>query len=193
MSSTVTQSLTRRRRLRRLTLLFDVAGRASRTFSVAVHSMLLARYSARYEEAYALGRKSEEWLEKIDSGRLARSEVPAFLAVYLNVADQYARGQHLETGRLRRAHDLLERGLAVHQLVGRGHAARGIEVEVHREVALRVEVADEDLAPDARETGAEVDGGGGLAHPTLLIDYRDASHGVPVARPGGRQPSGPPR
>ena len=47
MSSTVTQSLTCRRRLRRLTLVFDVTGRTRGTFSVAVRSMLLSRRSIR--------------------------------------------------------------------------------------------------------------------------------------------------
>ena len=54
MSSTVTQSLTRRRRLRRLALLFDLAGRTRCTFSMAVDSMLLARRSIRAAQCCGL-------------------------------------------------------------------------------------------------------------------------------------------
>ena len=70
--------------------------------------MLLARYNGRYGEALTLARKSAAWLEKFHAGDGDRSEAPAILNTYLNVADQHMRGRRFDDAlRLcRRASDL---------------------------------------------------------------------------------------
>ena len=51
------------------------------------------------------------------------------------------------------------------------------EADAAGEVALRVEVDEQDALASERERGAEVDGGGGFADAAFLIgDDEDASH-----------------
>ena len=66
--------------------------------------------------------------------------------------------------------------LAARHVVG-GRMGLAVEAERDRRVALRVEVDEQHLPPVARRAGGEVDGGGGLPHPALLIrDRVDGSH-----------------
>ena len=58
--------------------------------------MLLARYNGHYDEALKLAGATAEWLEKFQAGKGDRAEASAILNTYLNVADQYARAEHLE-------------------------------------------------------------------------------------------------
>ena len=55
--------------------------------------------------------------------------------------------------------------------------ALAFEADAAREVALRVDVDEEDALVGEGEGGAEVDGGGGLADAAFLVcDGEDSSH-----------------
>ncbi len=55
-----------------------------------------------------------------------------------------------------------------------------VDAERGRGVALRVEVDHQDPQPVHGQRGGEVDGGGGLAHPALLVGHHH--------HPGGGRP-----
>jgi hypothetical protein len=116
-------------------------------------------------------------LEGVAQDDLAAHDVDQ---LQLRARQVHAAGQHAEPRLARGAHGLLQRGLAMQDLVHRDLLVGGVHVHVHRQVALRVEVADQHAAPEARQAGAEVHGRGGLAHPALLVDDRDAPHRNPA-------------
>ncbi len=72
-------------------------------------------------------------------------------------------------------------------LVARGDAGFAVDAEPGRGVALRVEVDDENPLADRGQRGSEVDGGGGLADPALLVRHDEdarARSGVGLANEG---------
>src|SRR6266436_354201 len=59
--------------------------------------MLLARLNGGSgREALVFARKSAEWLEKFHAGSGDKSEWPAILITYLNVADQHVLGRQFD-------------------------------------------------------------------------------------------------
>ena len=61
-------------------------------------------------------------------------------------------------------------GGAFEQHVVHGHTESAlVHTRTHRRVSLRVEVHHQDALPHPTQAGREVDGGGGLADPTLLV------------------------
>src|SRR5690606_17918589 len=59
------------------------------------------------------------------------------------------------------------------QVVDREVELERVDAEADGERALRVEVDEQHLEAAFDEGGAEVDGGGGLAHSALLVDHGD--------------------
>ena len=76
--------------------------------------------------------------------------------------------------------------LAVHQHVVDGQVQLvRVGAEAGGQRALRVEVHQQHAAAVFGERGGKVDGGGGLAHPALLVDHGDDARGA-VRWQGGR-------
>src|SRR5690349_4283090 len=72
---------------------------------------------------------------------------------------------------------LRQRGLADQDVVDGAGEAAALETDAARRIPLRVPIHEQDALLGDREGGGEVDGGGGLAHPTLLVgDGDDAGH-----------------
>ena len=87
-------------------------------------------------------------------------------------ARQIDRGRHAEEALAVRAapQRVLQRDLADEHFVGRGRAGLAVgDAQRRARVALWVEIDDERLESLHGERGGEVDGGGGLAYPALLV------------------------
>ena len=74
--------------------------------------------------------------------------------------------------------DLGEGQVVGEDLIERRPGTAGQEPEVQGCVGLWVEVEDQGLVALLRERGGEVDRGGRLSHPTLLVQHGDPSHRV---------------
>jgi tRNA A-37 threonylcarbamoyl transferase component Bud32/tetratricopeptide (TPR) repeat protein len=85
-----------------------------RSAQIAHDRMVLARFNGRDEEALALARKTEEWLEKFHPGKGDQSEANTILSFYSNIADQQLLG-----GRLDDALRLSRRGSGLARLFDR--------------------------------------------------------------------------
>ena len=72
------------------------------------------------------------------------------------------------------------------EVVDRDVQGVGVDAQPHREGPLRVEVHQQHLAAQLGECRAQVDGGGGLAHPTLLVAHRHNGGVLPAGGHGGR-------
>ena len=64
-----------------------------RSAQIAHDRMILAWFNGRPDEALSLARQSAEWLERFHAGKGDETEAPAVLAIYLNLAHQYVRGE----------------------------------------------------------------------------------------------------
>jgi len=67
-----------------------------RSAQIAHDRMLLAKFHARYEEALAWARISEQWLGKFHAGDSDQADGQAVLSTYLNVAQQHMEGQQFD-------------------------------------------------------------------------------------------------
>ena len=89
--------------------------------------------------------------------------------------------------------------VALHeQVVDREVELERVDAEADGQGALRVEVDEQHLEAVFDEGGAEVDGGGGLADPALLVDHGDHARRAVASRarpargtPGGAAAWGP--
>ena len=84
------QSLQKAQKLIQGVIAAEPANRTAllRSAQIAHDRMLMARFNGRHEEALAFARKSAEWLEKFHPGTADKTEAPAILVTYLNVASQ---------------------------------------------------------------------------------------------------------
>jgi hypothetical protein len=59
-------------------------------------------------------------------------------------------------------------------------AVVALEAEARGGVGLGIAINEEDLEPLERQAGGKINGSGGFAHSTLLVDEPDdLSHGIP--------------
>ncbi len=101
----------------------------------------------------------------------------------LGTAEVDRRRDDVEPGNARADHAVAERHLIDQHVVGARVAVRGLDAEAGRGVALRIEVDQQRLPSDRGHGRGNVDCGGRLADPTLLVGYGDANHrtsGVPL-------------
>ena len=82
-------------------------------------------------------------------------------------------GEHEEVLEARGLDAVEGGGVGHDHVVDRGLHVAVVDPEAGRRVALRVEVDHEHAVARFGERGAQVDGGGGLAHPALLVGDRD--------------------
>src|SRR5690606_11174783 len=82
--------------------------------------------------------------------------------------------QQVQSGDVRLDQDIVDADVVLHQQVvdGQLQVVR-VDPETDREGTLRVEVDQQDPPAVLRQRRPQVDGGGGLAHPTLLVGHRD--------------------
>ena len=93
------------------------------------------------------------------------------------------RGRHVDVLGAGRFDDVLERERGVQQHVGDGDLdVPGVEAEPDGEVGLRVHVDAQDTVTELGQRASQIDGGGRLAHATLLV--RDRDRCVPTSPPG---------
>ena len=64
-------------------------------------------------------------------------------------------------------------GLAEQHFVGRDFPVLAVDAKPGAGIALRIEIDDQNPLADRGKRGRQVDGGGGLADPALLVGYRD--------------------
>src|SRR5262249_29916597 len=85
-----------------------------RAAQIAHDQMILARFDNHSDDAVQLATKSATWLEKFAVRKDDEAEAPAILTTYLNVADQFQSGQHIEE-----ALQLSKRGIEAAELFNR--------------------------------------------------------------------------
>jgi serine/threonine protein kinase/tetratricopeptide (TPR) repeat protein len=67
-----------------------------RAAEIAHDQMILARFRGQSDEAFALAKRSAEWLEKFHAGKGDETEASDILSTYLNVAEQFQMEDEFE-------------------------------------------------------------------------------------------------
>ena len=92
----------------------------------------------------------------------------------------HGRGRDEQARHRRRHDDVAQSPLADQHVVARRDPGFAVDAETGRGVALGIEIDDENPLADGGERRAEIDGGGRLADPALLVRHRQNAR----ARPG---------
>ena len=83
---------------------------------------------------------------------------------------------------LRRQHERLGRAIGQQRLVdGAAVGALAFQADAARQIALRIDVDEQDPLSGQRDRGREVDGGGGLADAALLVGDGDDAAACPLS------------
>jgi hypothetical protein len=99
--------------------------------------------------------------------------------LYLGACQVWSRGEHIEMLELHAPESSVrDVGLVQEYVIGGSLKAGAIDANATRRVSLWVTVDEESSAFGNRQAGGQVDRGGGLANPALLVcDRDDAGHG----------------
>ena len=106
--------------------------------------------------------------------RIAQAEgaVARLADLELEAGEVDGRGSDEEPRYRGRENRRPQRGVADQHVIGRGAPAGALDAEAGRGVALGIEIDDQHFLADRGQRGAEIDRGGGLADPALLIGDR---------------------